>query len=248
MKKLIIGLVMLLTVVTLAWAAVPEIISFQGRLTDANGAPLTGNLVVGFAFYSDAGGTALTPLQSLTTAAYAMRAKSVEGITMADYVRRSGDTMTGTLTMSSETAGAGVILKNAAGSKATIEAMTGNITTLGRITASATLEGTQLRSSAALGAAPLLVTSSTEVANLNVGYLQGKRAADFLTAATDNWVNYTGDTMIGTLEIGTATTKNITLEAGGNVKIAGNVGIGTTAPGGKLDIGGKTTFEAPSSR
>ncbi|MFA6449308.1 MAG: hypothetical protein WCX65_07575 [bacterium] len=53
--------------------------------------------------------------------------------------------------------------------------------------------------------APFTVDSTFLVTNLNADLLDGSHAAAFMTAATDNWVNATGDTITGTLTSTVAT-------------------------------------------
>jgi hypothetical protein len=68
----------------------------------------------------------------------------------------------------------------------------------------------QLVSTVATGTAPLVVSSTTAVTNLNADLLDGQHGTYYMTASTDNWVNVTGDTMTGNLNM-TGTSANVIL-------------------------------------
>lgn len=82
---------------------------------------------------------------------------------------------------------------------------------------------------------------------LDADLLDGQHAAAFMAAGTDNWVNTTGDTMTGTLNLPTNG-----LTVGGTQLIAsgGRVGIGLSSPSTTLDVSGTakmTGFQLGSS-
>src|SRR5262249_62164836 len=58
MKKLLASLsaVAMLSVAVAAWSATPKLIPYQGRLTDAAGAPINGSRDIGLAPYNGGGG------------------------------------------------------------------------------------------------------------------------------------------------------------------------------------------------
>jgi hypothetical protein len=87
----------------------------------------------------------------------------------------------------------------------TFPTVTGNEAVTGNLTAS------ELISTVATGTAPLKVTSTTQVANLNASFLGGKPASAFATVGANAFV--------------------------GNQIITGSVGIGTTVPAQALDLG-----------
>jgi len=92
----------------------------------------------------------------------------------------------------------------------TFPTVTGNETVTGDLTAS------ELISTVATGTAPLKVTSTTEVANLNASLLGGKAASAFAQLAAAN--TFTGtQTVNGNLGVtGTATISGIGLNSGGS--------------------------------
>ncbi|MDD4909316.1 MAG: tail fiber domain-containing protein [Candidatus Omnitrophica bacterium] len=99
----------------------------------------------------------------------------------------------------------------------------------------------QLISTVATGTAPLAVTSTTVVTNLNADTVDGSSAADFMAAGTDTWVDTTGDTMTGQLimsgvasDITTGSNEHLALMPEGT----GKVGIGTSSPGAMLEVAG----------
>ena len=83
----------------------------------------------------------------------------------------------------------------------------------GSITSSSTISGTRLISTVPFGTAPLSVTSSTLVTNLNSMLFYGLGSTQFMRS-----------------DINTSTT--------GTMTITGNVGIGTTTPQAKLHVNG----------
>jgi hypothetical protein len=90
------------------------------------------------------------------------------------------------------------------------QSVTGNVTATGTVTATGNVSGKQLVSSVATGTAPLVVTSTTEVANLNASFLGGKAASAFPSLAAAN--AFTGNQSV---------TGNVT--ATGTVTATGNV-------------------------
>jgi hypothetical protein len=80
----------------------------------------------------------------------------------------------------------------------------------GAITSSSTVQGTRLISTIANGTAPLTVTSSTKVANLNADFLDDMTASEFaLDTDLANYLPLAGGTITGNLAVdGTATIGN----------------------------------------
>jgi hypothetical protein len=101
----------------------------------------------------------------------------------------------------------------------------------GRVIATGNISGTQLISNIATGTAPLLVESTTQVANLNAA-----TAGTATTAGTVTTNAQPNITSVGTLS-GLTVSGNAFLSTS-----SGNVGIGTTTPGTKLDVNGTSTF------
>jgi hypothetical protein len=86
----------------------------------------------------------------------------------------------------------------------------------------------QLISTVATGTAPLSVSSTTPVSNLNADLLDGQHAADFAPASESG--NY--------IQNGTSLQSNSNFNISGNGFIGGNVGIGNITPSAKLDVVG----------
>ena len=85
---LIIGLLLFAGIVTAVQAQAPQTINFQGYLTDAAGAPLTGTYSMTFKLYtSETGGTAVwtetQPTVTVTNGVYNVRLGSVTPITLS---------------------------------------------------------------------------------------------------------------------------------------------------------------------
>jgi hypothetical protein len=78
------------------------------------------------------------------------------------------------------------------------QSVTGNVTATGTVTATGSVSGKQLVSSIATGTAPLIVTSTTEVPNLNASLLGGKAATSFANLSG-------GNSLVGVQNISVAT-------------------------------------------
>lgn len=76
-------------------------------------------------------------------------------------------------------------------------------TSVTTLTASSTVQGTQLISTVSTGTAPLVVASTTKVTNLNADLLDGIDSTGFLTTTTGDarYLQLTGGTMTGQLTI-----------------------------------------------
>jgi len=110
----------------------------------------------------------------------------------------------------------------------------------GNVQASGTLTGSQLVSNIATGTAPLVVSSTTKVTNLNADSLDGVDSAAFAAVAHNHdatYVNVSGDTMAGTLNL---PTNGLVAGTTQLVLTGGNVGIGTATPTSILSFGGDT--------
>jgi trimeric autotransporter adhesin len=100
----------------------------------------------------------------------------------------------------------------------TLPSVSGNETVIGDLTAS------QLTSTVATGTAPLKVTSTTEVANLNASLLGGKAAGAFATIGANT---FTGNQAVT-----------------GNITATGIVGVGTATPANQLDVHAESYINA----
>jgi trimeric autotransporter adhesin len=98
---------------------------------------------------------------------------------------------------------------------------TGDVAVQGTVTADA-----QLVSTVATGTAPLGVSSTTRVANLNADLLDGSHASDFAPAGGS----------AGYIQNQTAAVQSAGFNISGNAFVDGLVGIGTTTPGAKLHV------------
>lgn len=146
----------------------------------------------------------------------------------------SGTLITGTLTTAAQpnVTSVGTLTSLTVSGNANV----GNIGT-GRVIATGNISGTQLISNIATGTAPVVVTSTTRVANLNVSYAN---VADFINITTQT----TGDAY---LLLGNALTGNVTETA--NAAFVANVTTGTlyatvfdgTLNSSVITTGGNTT-------
>lgn len=100
----------------------------------------------------------------------------------------------------------------------TLGVVNAGATAVTTLTASSTVQGTRLISTVAIGTAPLTVTSTTKVTNLNADLLDGIDSTGFLTPAQGDtaYVNVIGDTMTGALNI----------QAASALKLQGVSGLG----------------------
>jgi len=145
-----------------------------------------------------------------------------------------------------------------------------NITSTGTLSSSSTITGTRLISNIASGTAPLSVTSTTVVTNLNADLLDGLNSDKFMrtdantstTGTLSSSSTITGTRLISNIASGTApltvtsTTvvtnlnadlldglnsdkfmrTDINTSSAGSMTITGNVGIGTATPQAKLHV------------
>jgi hypothetical protein len=111
----------------------------------------------------------------------------------------------------------------------------GNITNARGVTSTGNLSGQQLISRVATGTAPLQVTSTTQVTNLNASLLGGNTAGAFAPAVgSTSYIQ-----------------NNTTTQAGGNFNISGNGNVGKTLSGNVVNsattyqMGGETVLSSP---
>lgn len=90
---------------------------------------------------------------------------------------------------------------------------------------------------------PFSVDSNFVVASLNADFLDGQHASAFMGSGTDDWVNTTGDTMTGSLQLNPTTAKGIigvaALNTTQNIIDVENTGAGTP-------IVGRSHYSAPT--
>ena len=175
---------------SVAGAAAPATISYQGYLTDSNGAPINGNVAMTFKLYSGptvstALWTQATATVSVTNGVYSAVLGSGTPLTLPfDQPYYLGVTIAGDPELTPR------------------QPLTSVPYALRANTADSVSASGQIVSSLPTGTAPLQVASTTMVPNLNAEMVGGKHAADFVAK--------TGDTMTGTL---TLSNSNLVLSA-----------------------------------
>jgi hypothetical protein len=118
-----------------------------------------------------------------------------------------------------------------------------NITSTAKLKFSNPIETTKsIISKIATGTSPYACTSTTLNTNLNADMVDGKHNTDFIASDNANFATLTNDSMADTLhrhsELSASDgTPNPAL----SVDASGNVGIGTTAPGAKLEVSGSAS-------
>ncbi|MFA7468443.1 MAG: hypothetical protein WCY82_09280, partial [Desulfotomaculaceae bacterium] len=150
----------------------------------------------------------------------------------------------GVVTTGAQTFAGAKTFASAISAPTTVNTINGLIINAGALSGISTLSMSgQLTSTLATGTAPFVIASTTLVTNLNADLLDGYHYDElpYVPAGTDDWVDEAGDTMTGTLnfsgvtnDITTAGNEHLALMPGGT----GNVGIGTSSPGYKLDVSG----------
>jgi hypothetical protein len=144
------------------------------------------------------------------------------------------------------------IQDNSSQNKFTVATNTGNTVVGGALTASGTITGTQLISNIATGTAPLTVTSTTQVSNLNVQYLNGYSSdtGNTLNAIVrrDGSGNFTAGTITATFSGNATSATTATNVVGTSGQVLYNDGTNTTTTssnlkfdGTNLEVGGDIT-------
>jgi hypothetical protein len=116
---------------------------------------------------------------------------TITGVTAGTDLTGGGTSGTVTLNLNTTATDARYSRLAAANAFTGNQSVTGNVTATGAMTATGDVTGKQLVSSVATGTAPLVVSSTTEVANLNASFLGGKAATAFPSLAAAN--TFTGN-------------------------------------------------------
>jgi len=116
---------------------------------------------------------------------------------------------------------------------------------VGAITAASTIQGTRLISTIATGTAPLTVTSTTVVANLNASFLEGYSTATANTANSivrrDGSGNFTAGTITATTFSGSLSGGTVSATTGAFTgQISSTLANSTTTGGGQIYLNGAT--------
>ena len=141
----------------------------------------------------------------------------------------------------------------------TYDASNNNLSVGNNVTASGTVTGTQLISNVATGTAPLTVTSTTQVSNLNVQYLNGYSSdtANTLNAVVrrDGSGNFSAGTITAALTGNATSATTATHVVGTSGQVLYNNGTNTTTTssnlqfdGTNLTVGGDITAFASDER
>lgn len=161
--------------------------STTGALTVAGGAGISGNVYVGGAYVGNGAGLSSIPVGALVSSTITFNASNNVVVSNSGVIGLGGtvniystDTLS-TVTGRGATTNASITVSN------TFAA--GNTTITGFINASANVVGSRLVSTVADGTAPLVVTSTTKVTNLNADLLDGVTSTQFVrsdsTATSD---------------------------------------------------------------
>lgn len=146
-------------------------LSLSGAITGATST----NTINGLVFSS---GNAT--LANLTSSSGTLTTTVADGATAVGFVLGTSTTYS--------TAGAKLLsLKNNTVEEFAID-KDGNLTVNGNIVATGTIQGTQLISTVLTGTAPLVVSSTTQVANLNASFIEGYNAATLMSQPQPNLV------------------------------------------------------------
>ncbi len=116
---------------------------------------------------------------------------SITGVTAGTDLTGGGTSGTVTLNLNTTATDARYSRLAAANAFTGNQSVTGNVTATGAVTATGDVTGKQLVSSVATGTAPLVVSSTTEVANLNASLLGGRAFTAFASLAAAN--TFTGN-------------------------------------------------------
>ena len=132
-----------------------------------------------------------------------------------------------------------LILRNSGGTNRVTVSSTGNLDVTGEV------RGSVLRSDVANGTAPLIVSSSTLVSNLNADLLDGQQGSSYLRSNADGIL--TGNL---TIDRGTSTTLRVKCDNGGNAAVIVNgddQGTGYVEVGQSNSYGGGMSYNGDSS-
>lgn len=148
------------------------------------------------------------------------------------------------LTVENQGAGAhlvvpGLFSVSGDGTEVTDLTASGTLTVNGAIVGSSTIQGTRLISTVATGTAPLTVSSTTVVANLNADMVDGQHGPFLNQAAGDaRYLQLTGGTIAGSLDVDGSLSVNTNLDVDGTSTLGNTV----TIEAGGLSVTGSAAF------
>ena len=212
-KRFLIGVigVFMILLPCMGQAEIPGKINYQGYLTSAAGVPVNATVAMVFSFYTvDTGGSLIwTETQNVTVnhGVYNVNLGDVTPITSLPFglpyylgIKVGADPeMTPRIPLTS----VGYAFR---------------AKTADYVYGSGTFSNTII-STVATGTAPMQVSSTTNVTNLNADLLDGQHAAAFAMAAHNHdssYVNVTGDTMSGTLNVSVGSGNGVTGHTSGS--------------------------------
>ncbi len=241
---------------TTTWAAVPKLIHFQGRLADAQGNPIDGELVLTFRLFDvESGGTALwTEVHGIPTAVpvsdgfYEVLLGSISPLNLSfdgdlwlSIQVESEPEMSPRHRLAASPYALNADLLDGQDStafSATGHQHSGADITTGTVT-EARIDAAMARDTEIL---PAVLAGDGAGSTLDADLLDGQDSAAFMAAGTDNWVDVAGDTMTGSLNL---PANGLVVGSSQIVASEGNVGVGAATPQARLEVAAGTAPGTP---